>query len=229
MASRLTYLISKKTNCTCSTLFLLISKKQICTCSTLFCLSLAVVLHDYNSVLYDWNVKLSSHTLFLWRNCRLCRVCLPNILFPVSMFAFIFHLPLIFTCWPLAFLISSPPLWISMFFFLWNSSPLFSITRSSSFSVISYPRLCKHKKWRRKRHDFAVVFSFEKSGRSCDFLPNKTLSCIWVAVTVDWVILHWYGYGAGGRSVYGHVITKCSWVGRLPHFLSYGAPPTLRY
>ena len=43
MASRLTYLISKKTNCTCSTLFLLISKKQICTCSSLFCLSLAIV------------------------------------------------------------------------------------------------------------------------------------------------------------------------------------------
>ena len=35
---------TKKTNCTCSTLFLLISEKQICTCSTLFCLSLAVVL-----------------------------------------------------------------------------------------------------------------------------------------------------------------------------------------
>ena len=29
------------------------TKKQICTCSTLFCLSLAVVLHDYNAVLYD--------------------------------------------------------------------------------------------------------------------------------------------------------------------------------
>ena len=28
------------------------------------------------------------------------------------------------------------------------------------------------------------------------------------------------------RSVYGHVITKFSGMGRLPHFLSYGAPPT---
>ena len=38
----------------CSTLFLLISKKQISsTSSTLFCLSLAVVLHYYNAVLYD--------------------------------------------------------------------------------------------------------------------------------------------------------------------------------
>ena len=48
MASKLIDLISKKTNCTCSTLFLLISKKQIClffgfslplfcTTTTLFC------------------------------------------------------------------------------------------------------------------------------------------------------------------------------------------------
>ena len=43
--------------------------------------------------------------------------------------------PLIFTL--LAASISHlPPLWISMFFSLRNSSPLFSITRSSSFSLI---------------------------------------------------------------------------------------------
>ena len=35
MASRLVDVISKKTNCTCSTLFLLISKRRICACSTL--------------------------------------------------------------------------------------------------------------------------------------------------------------------------------------------------
>ena len=133
MASRLIDLISKKTICTCSTLFLLISKKQICTCSTLFCLPLSVVLHHYNAVFYDLNVKLPSYTLFLWRNCRMCS---PFFLFPVFMFAFIFHRCSFSPCWPLAFLIFSPPLWISMFFSLRNSSPLFSITRSSSFSVI---------------------------------------------------------------------------------------------
>ena len=46
---------------------------------------------------------------------------------------------------------------------------------------------------------------------------------------VDWAILHWYARGAdgrsgGGRSVYGHVITKFSRVGSLPHFLTHGAP-----
>ena len=63
-------------------------------------------------------------------------MCLPNILFPVFMFAFIFHRRSFSPCWPLGFLISFPPLWISMFFLLRNSPPLFSITRSSSFSVI---------------------------------------------------------------------------------------------
>ena len=36
MASTSIDLISKKTNCTCSTLFFLLAKNQICTCSTLF-------------------------------------------------------------------------------------------------------------------------------------------------------------------------------------------------
>ena len=54
---------------------------------------------------------------------------------------FYFSLPLIFTlqaspCWPLAYLTVSLPLRIFMFFFLQNSSFLFSITRSSAFSVI---------------------------------------------------------------------------------------------
>ena len=40
----------------------------------------------------------------------------------------------------------------------------------------------------------------------------------------------YYSCGVDGRSlarsVYGHVITKFSGMGRLPHFFSYGAPPT---
>ena len=41
---------------------------------------------------------------------------------------------------------------------------------------------------------------------------------------------HWFPFSADGRSVarslYDHVITKYSWMGRLPHFLSCGAPLT---
>ena len=60
------------------------------------------------------------------------------------------------------------------------------------------------------------------------FPAKITSSYIWVAIPVGWVILHWCACGADGRSlgqsVYSHVITKFSRVGRLPHFLKHGAP-----
>ena len=56
-------------------------------------------------------------------------------------------------------------------------------------------------------------------------LPTKiTSSCIWVAIPVDWVILHWYACGADGRS-----FGRCT-VTWLPNFLgwidflTHGAP-----
>ena len=129
-------------------------------------------------------------------------MCLPNILFPVFMFAFIFHCRSFSLCWPLTFLIFSPPLWISMFFFLRNLSPLFSMTRSGSFSV----------KNNAEKDTTLLLLFLSKSPGASDFLPNKTWSCIWVAIPIDWVILHWQpcgGYGRSlARSVYGHVITK---------------------
>ena len=95
---------------------------------------------------------------------------LPNILFPVFMFPFIFHRRSFSPCWQLAILIFLTPLCISMFFSIRNSSPLFSITRSSSFPVI---------------HVSVNIKNNAEKGRPCDFLPNKTLSCIWVAIPVD--------------------------------------------
>ena len=60
------------------------------------------------------------------------------------------------------------------------------------------------------------------------FSAKITSSCIWVAISVDSVILHWYACGVDGRSLgrwlYGHVITKFSRMGRLLHFLTHGAP-----
>ena len=60
------------------------------------------------------------------------------------------------------------------------------------------------------------------------FLAKVTSSRIWVAIPVNWDILHWYACGADGRSLgwalYGHMITKFSRMGRLLHFLTHGAP-----
>ena len=184
---------------------LISTKKTNCTCSTLFCLSLAVVLHDYNAALFcttkTSNVLVTHY--FLWRNCRMC---LPNILFPVFMFAFIFHCRSFSPCWPLAFLIFSSPLWISMFFFLRNSSPLFSVNRSSSFSVIHVSVNIKNNA---EKGTTLLLF----------FLLNKTLSRIWFAIPVDWVILHWYACGADGRSL-DRSLARCT-VTWLPNFLGW--------
>ena len=134
MASRSIDLISKKTNCTCSTLFFLISKKTnlhvqhafclslplFCTTTTLFCRTktsnFLVAHYFYGGIAYP---------IF----CLLCSCSL------IFFTAAHFHLAAA-PCWPLAFLIVSPSLWIFMFFFLQNSSLLLSITRCSSFSVI---------------------------------------------------------------------------------------------
>ena len=106
-------------------------------------------------------------------------------LFPVFMFAFIFHCRSFSLCWPLVFLIFSPPLAISMFFFLQNSSPL------------------------KKTRLGCCLFFLKVRGGACDFLP--------VAFGLPYLLIELFYIGmpvvrtdgrAGGRSVYGHVITK---------------------
>ena len=104
---------------------------------------------------------------------------------------FYFSLPLIFTLlaapsWPLAFLIVSPPVWIFMFFFLQNSSLLFSITRSSSFSVIHVSINIKNNV--EKDTTLLVFLSFLKSRRPCDFvafrLPYLLIELFYIGIPV---------------------------------------------
>ena len=123
-------LISKKTNCTCSTLLFSNQQKNKFARAARFLSFFAVVLHNYDAVLQDYNVKLPSYTLFLWRNFR---ICLPNILSPVFMFAFIFHCPSFSPCW--AFLAGRQHFSLShrRFEFFCFSSTKFGC---SSFSVI---------------------------------------------------------------------------------------------
>ena len=53
------------------------------------------------------------------------------------------------------------------------------------------------------------------------FPAKITSSCIWVAIPVDWAGMP--VVRTDGRA-YGHVITKFSRMGRLPDFLTHGAP-----
>ena len=148
-------------------------------------------------------------------------MCLPNILFAVFMFASIFHCRSFSPCWPLVFLIFLPPLWISMFFSLRNSSPLFSITRSSSFSVIHVSVNIKNN----AEKDTTLLFFLSKSpgGHVISFKIKP-----WVACGLPYLLIELFYIGMPvvrtdgrslARSVYGHVIKKFS-RNRLPHFLS---------
>ena len=118
-------------------------------------------------------------------------MCLPNILFPAFMFAFISYCRSFSPCWPLAFLIFSPPLWISMFFFLWNSSPLFSITRSSSFSVISYPRFVNIKNDAEKDTTLLLFFLSKSPGDHVISFQIKP----WVAFGLPYLLIDLFYIG----------------------------------
>ena len=141
-------------------------------------------------------------------------MCLPNILFPVFMFAFIFHCRSFSPCWPLAFLIFSPPLWISMFFFLRNSSPLFSITRSSSFSVIHVSVNIKNNA---EKDTTLLLFFLSKSpgGHVISFQIKP-----WVAFGLPYLLIELFYIGMPVVRTDGRSLARCT-VTWLPNFLGW--------
>ena len=60
-------------------------------------------------------------------------------------------------------------------------------------------------------HKTRVAIRFCAKKPSPQTTRNFALVCLWCGRTV-------------GRSVYGHVITKFSRMGSLPHFVTHGAP-----
>ena len=226
MASRSIDIISKKTNSTCSTLFFLISNKTnlhvqhaiylslllFCTTTTLFCSTKSSNFHVTNFFMGELSYVLTQYFV----SCVQVR--------------FYFSLPLIFTLlaapsWPLAFLIVSPSLWIFMFFFLQNSSVLFSITRSSSFSVIHASVNFKNN----VEKDTTLLFSlsFLKSRRPCDFvafrLPYLLIELFYIGMPVVWTA-SWTVDRSVGRCTVTWLPNFLGWVVYIPHFLTYGGP-----
>ena len=134
---------------------------------------------------------------------------------------FYFSLPLIFTLLAASishFLTAALNFHV---FFLRDSSPLFSITRSSSFSVIPF-------RVNIKRHDFVVAFFFLKVRAAVWwFLPAikpwvvfGSLHLLIELFYIGMPVVLMDGRAPVGRSVYGHVITKFSRLGRLQDFVS---------
>ena len=154
----------------------------------------------------------------LWRNCH---VCLPKyILSPVFMVAFIFYCRSFSPCWPLAlFLIVSPPLWIFMFFFQQNSSLLFPITRSSSFSVI---HVSVNIKTNVEKDTTLLLFFLSKSlgGHAISFQIKP-----WVAFQLPYLLIELFYIGMPvvrtDSWVVGRSISKCTVTRWLPNFLGW--------
>ena len=144
---------------------------------------------------------------------------LPNILFPVFMFSFIFHCRSFSPCWPLAFLIVSQPLWIFMFFFLQNSSLLFSITRSSSFSVIHVSVNIKNNV---EKDTTLLLFFLSKSpgGHAISFQIKP-----WVAFRLPYLLIELFYIGMPVVRTDSWLVGRWSvgWctVTRLPNFLGW--------
>ena len=88
-------------------------------------------------------------------------MCLPNILFREFMFALVFSMPLIFILLAnsISHFLTASINFSSFNFFQQNSSPLFLITRSCSFSVIHMSRSSQRIFWK-KIKDFQVLLFY---------------------------------------------------------------------
>ena len=119
-----------------------------------------------------------------------------------------------------------------MFFFQRNSSPLFSITRSSSFSVIHVSVNITNN----VEKDTTLLFFFvskSPGGRAISFQIKP-----WAAFGLPYLLIDLFYIGVpvcgrtSGRAVgrkYGHVTTKISRMHRLPNFLTHGAVRCTRF
>ena len=120
-------------------------------------------------------------------------MCLPKILFPLFMFAFIFSLPLVFIR-PLAFLICSPPL-CNFYDFLPTKFVSLVFTRFSCSSVIHVSVNIKDN-IEKDTTLLLLLFLSKRPGGHATFFR-----CIWVAIPVDEFFLYWCACGADGRTV----------------------------
>ena len=140
---------------------------------------------------------------------------------------FYFSLPLIFTLVAAGISHCLTAALNFLFFFLQNSSLLFSVTHSSSFSVIHVSVNIKNNV---EKDTTLLLFFLSKSpgGHAISFQIKP-----WVAFGLPYLLIELFYIGMSvvrtdsrtvGRSVHGHVITKFSRMGSLPHFHTHGAP-----
>ena len=141
-------------------------------------------------------------------------MCLPNILSPVFIFAFVFHCRSFSPSGPLAFLILSPPLWSFMFFFLQHSSLLFSVTHSSSFSVIHVSVNIKNNV--EKDTTLLLLFlSYRPGGHAISFQIKP-----WVAFRLPYLLIELFYIGNHVVLTDSRAVGRCT-VTWLSNFLGW--------
>ena len=139
---------------------------------------------------------------------------------------FYFSLPLIFTLLAASISYCLTAALNFHVFLPTNSSLLVSITRSSSFSVIHVSVNIKNNV---EKDTTLLLFFLSKSpcGHAISFQIKPR-----VAFGLPYLLIELFYIGmpvvrtdgrACGRSVYGHVLTKFSRMGSLPHFFTHGA------
>ena len=121
----------------------------------------------------------------------------PKILLLVFRSLLIFSLPLIFTL--LAASISHFRT-AAMTCFCCNEIRLLCL-QTLALTLSLLPTWVYTSKIMSKKTRLCCCFFSLKVLRPCVFLPNKTLSCIWVAIPLDWVIFHWRACVADGWAV----------------------------
>ena len=165
MASRSIDLFSKETNCTCSTIFFSNQQKnkfpraaRFLSFLLLFCITTMLFCRTKTSNFLVTHIFMEELSYVLTQYFVSC-----------VHVRFYFSLPHIFTL---------PVASIFMFFFLQNSSLLFSITRFSSFSVIHVSVNIKNNV-EKDRSLLLLFLSKSPGGYAISF------RCIWVAIPVD--------------------------------------------
>ena len=135
---------------------------------------------------------------------------LPNILFPVFMFGFVFPLPLFFhltgrflLAANVSHFLTTPPPWKFHTFLPTKFVSFVLNTLSNSFSVIHVSVNIKNNVER----DSTLLLIFSLKVRTTILFPAKTPRVACGVLPVYWVILHWYACNADGLA-YDHVIAK---------------------
>ena len=129
-------------------------------------------------------------------------MCLPNILSPVFMFAFIFQCRSFQLCWTLAFLMFSQPLWIFMFkfvSFVFNHSLLLFLSNNVE-----------------KDTTLSLLFLSKSLGGHAIFFQIKP----WVTFGLPYLLIELFYTGMNVVPTDGGAVGRCT-VTWLPNFLGW--------